>query len=158
MARVTAEPDEGRLANARQSRRQDTQIPFLINTDDARLVPNTKLTRTNRKYIPYLGKVSDDKETRFAFLKHGNRRRVVDTSAQEEVFDVGTADAQQLVAFALDEFGAMLSEDTPIRKLRREVMQLAEVAGNAAPTAVAPPKPTGVKAALTIPSTDDIAG
>lgn len=135
MARITAEPDEARLAAARQSRRQDPEVPFLIHKVDGRLLPNTKLTRKNANYFPYGGKASDSLEVRMQYLKFNGRRRVVDTSTAEETFDVGTADATALVAFALEEYGAMLDPTQPIKKLRRAVLDLANSAGTAGPSA-----------------------
>ncbi len=147
MPRTTAEPDEAKIAALRGAKRQDTQIPFLINTKDARLIPNTPLTRKLKDYIPYLGGVADDLPTRQQFLQYGQRRRVVNTMPEVEVFDVGTATAGELVLFALDEYGAVLQEATPLKTLRRQVLKLAETSGQAS-TAVQPAKPSGVGAAL----------
>jgi hypothetical protein len=135
---------------------QDKAVPFVINTKDGRLVPNNVLTRELPDYVLYHGDIKATHEQRMAYLANGHRsRRVVNTAAKEdEVFDVGTADGMALVAFAMDEYGAVLDPTKPIKNLRAEVLRLAKSADAPAATPVAPPKPRGLGAALT----EDLAG
>ena len=54
-------------------------------------------------------------------------RKVVNTVPQE-VFDIGTATADDLVMFALEEYGATLDPVLPVKKLRTKVAELAAAA------------------------------
>jgi hypothetical protein len=57
----------------------------------------------------------------------GARRRVVDTSAEEPAaFDLGKATKDEIIDFAFQEFGMVLTENTDIRTLRRQVNEAAE--------------------------------
>jgi hypothetical protein len=151
------EKDEARIAAHRAQNAQNREIPFLINTEDARLIPNTERTRKVKDYIPYAGSVSDDLKTRQDFLRYGRRRHVVNSTAERDVFDVGTADVDTLVAFAFDEYGAVLQPTTGIKTLRKQVMTLANAA-NQPGTSVAPPKPAGLGAAFSAPVGDELSG
>jgi hypothetical protein len=132
---------------------QDKAVPFVINIKDARLVPNNVLTRELPDYVLYHGDIKATEEQRKAYLANGHRsRRVINTAApaEDEVFDVGTADGMSIVAFALEEYGAVLDPTKKITALRAEVLRLAK----AADIPSSPPKPRGLGAALT----EDLAG
>lgn len=152
-----SENDEAKLAARRTAHTQNKQIPFLINTEDARLIPNTERTCKVKDYIPYPGSASDDLATRRDFLRFGHRRRVMNSVAERDVFDVGTADADTLVAFAFAEYGMVLQPTTPVKTLRKQVMTLADAAGQAT-TAVSPPKPKGMGVASGAFVGDELSG
>jgi hypothetical protein len=145
------EAQEANLSNA-VNKRQDKEIPFLICTDDARLMPNVPQIRKMKNYMPYHGSPSDDLATRKAFLQGmGGKRRIVN-SAPDEVFDVGTASVEELAAFAMDEFGFALDVTLPAKKLRTKVMELARLSegrGSAVDAARALAKEKGVGLNLT---------
>jgi hypothetical protein len=46
----------------------------------------------------------------------------VNSAAEADVFDIGKATKDELVAFALSEYGRMLNPETDIRTLRKEFM------------------------------------
>ncbi len=55
-------------------------------------------------------------------------RKVVNTAPADEAFDIGTATADDLVLFALEEFGQVLDPTLPLKKLRTRVAELAAAA------------------------------
>jgi hypothetical protein len=145
------ETQEANLANA-VNKRQDKTVPFLICTDDARLMPNVPGIRKMKNYMPYHGNPGDDLPTRQAFLQGLSGKRRIVNSAPDEVFDVGTASVEELVAFAMDEFGAALDVTLPAKKLRAKVMELSRLSegrGSAVDAARALAKEKGVGLNLT---------
>ncbi len=111
-------------ANAKKHA-QDKRIPFLINTSDARLMPNTPLIRKMvATYVPYTGAASDSLEVRRAFLASSNgRKRVVNSAADEpELVDIGKLSKDDLVAYAITEHGFALDPSKDVRALRKELM------------------------------------
>lgn len=127
-----SEQQEAALSNARaSSSRQDKKMPFLINRNDGRLYPNTPLMRKHADYIPYTGSVSATREERMVYLRTGStRQRLIINSTVEEdetPFDIGKATAEELVAFALNTYGAALDQADGLKKLRNQVAKLAEM-------------------------------
>lgn len=132
--------NEERLAEARQKTRQDKRTPFLINQDDGRLYPNTALVAKNPKYRPYHGDVRASEAERMAYLEGretSTRRRVV---MDPEPFNLSRATADEIVAFAMEEFGAALDADKDINDLRAECFKLSQLPEMEVPAA---PPPTG---------------
>lgn len=119
---------ESNLAASRARTRQDKKTPFLINVDDARLIPNTPLNAKNPKYRPFLGDYRASEAERVAFLKSGGmgigKRTVVMPSA-DEPFDIGKAQKDELITFAYEQYQAVLDPSTDIRTLRKKVAELA---------------------------------
>jgi len=124
---IQVERESRRIQNAYK---QDKDIPFLINLDDARLVPNNVNTRDLPDYRPYHGDVNWDLEKRKAWvtqmLRTGGRVRVVDTSPEDTVFDLAKATKEQIAEFAKREYALELALDTDIRTMRRKVMEAEE--------------------------------
>lgn len=121
-----AAPNENAISEARARTRQNREVPFLINIDDFRLLPNVKLIAKNPKYRPYHGPVNATLEERRAYVtKLGRTVRVINTAEQDDTVDIGQMNADQLIAFAMDEFGAALNPAMPEAKLRLEVARLA---------------------------------
>jgi len=119
--------DEERLTEARMRGRQDKRTPFLINQDDGRLFPNVPLVAKNPKYRPYHGDPKASLAERMAFLAghtSSARRRVV---LDPEPFNLSKATADEIVAFAMEEYGAALDADKPIDELRAECYQLSQL-------------------------------
>ena len=121
-----AKIDEARLAEARVSNRQSKSIPFLIR-DDGMLYPNVPLVAKNPRYRPYHGDPKANLQQRLDWLagvQAPQRRRVV---MEPEPFNLSEATADEIVSFALEEFGAALDPDTPIKKLREQCFNLANL-------------------------------
>ena len=123
---------EANLAASRARTRQDKKTPFLINVDDARLIPNTPLNAKNPKYRVFLGDYRASEAERVAFLKSGGLgvgKRAVVLPAADEPFDIGKAQKDELIAFAFEQYQAVLDPSTNIRTLRKKVAELASGAG-----------------------------
>jgi len=115
---------EQALSDARGRTLQDKKVPFLVHREDFRLYPNTPLSRKNPDYVPYDGQPTDDLATRRAYVEgRAHRRpRVVNSAAEADAFDIGTATKDELVTFAMGEYGVMLDASKDVRTLRREFM------------------------------------
>ena len=108
--------------------RQDAKTPFLININDARLMPNIPLLRKHKDYRVFTGSVKASLEERQQYLATGRGQgRVVVNSVVEnlEPFDIAKATADELIAFALTEYGLALLATTPLRQLRKQVADAA---------------------------------
>jgi hypothetical protein len=121
---MITESQEQMAAEARGKNRQDKRVPLLINRDNLRLMPNTPLIRRRPQYMPYDGKATDDEATRRRYVEGaGNHRpRIVNSQAEADTFDIGKATKDELIAFAMTEYGRMLNHETDIRTLRKEFM------------------------------------
>lgn len=121
---------------------QDKQVPFLIHITDGRLVPNTLATRgdphaagglaTTRdaNYVPYHGDPKASTNERLKWLRTANvgpRSRVMNSASDDEVapVDIGKLTKDQLVSYALAEFGLRLKADADIRTMRKAIMAAA---------------------------------
>jgi len=122
---------------------QDKKIPMLINIHDGRLIANSVAIRgdgtmshpANPDYRLYTGSLKASLQERMAFIASSvgiGRARVVDSSAEAPEFDVAKATKDEIIAFAFTEFGTVLSEDTDIRTLRKQLMAASERAAPAA--------------------------
>jgi hypothetical protein len=126
---------EQKMSDARAKHRQDKQVPFLIR-DDGMLYPNTPLMRRNPRFRPYIGDVRASKADRMRFLQGlGAKRAVVYKPEPEEPFDIGKATLDQLLNFAMEQFGRVLDPNKPIKKLREEVFALSQLPDPLSPEA-----------------------
>jgi hypothetical protein len=129
---ITAAQEE-RLSEANSrtgKKKQDRDNPMVINIEDGRLMPNTPRLRAHKQYRVYSGPLDASVPQRMKWLEGALKqlpRRVVN-SAPEEVFDIGTATADDLVVFAMENYGATLDPAHPLKKLRTEVAKLAAAA------------------------------
>ncbi len=115
------------------TKRQDGAAPLLINTEDGRLMPNAPNIRALQGYRVYHGDPKADLKTRMAYLRsdgHGRKHTPVLDDAQP--FDVSKAPKEELVAFAMNEYGVALDVTADLRTMRKKVMELAEAAGSLA--------------------------
>lgn len=124
---------EARLsaANSRSKKKQDKKNPHVINIKDGRLMPNTPGLRVHPNYRVYGGSSKDDLPTRMRWLEGMSRQigpRVVNSMAEQDAFDVGTATADDLVMFANEQWGMVLNPSEPLAVLRKRVMEAAEKA------------------------------
>jgi len=132
--------NEEQITEARSRTRQDKRTPFLINQDDGRLYPNTALVAKNPKYRPYHGDVRASEAERMAYLagrETSTRRKVV---LDPEPFNLSRATADEIVSFAMEEYGAALDADQDINDLRAECFKLSQLPEMEVPAA---PPPTG---------------
>lgn len=119
--------NEEKLAEARTANRQNKAVPFLIR-DDGMLYPNVPLVAKNPRYRPYHGDPKANLQQRLAWLsgeQTPKRRQVV---MEPEPFNLSKANAQEIVSFALEEFGAALDVETPLDTLRKQCFNLAQTA------------------------------
>jgi hypothetical protein len=122
---------EAALSNATRPR-QDQKIPFLIHVDDGRLVPNMPLLRTHPKYRPYHGTLTATQAERMTYLKTEFKaipRTVIDSSTAKP-FDIASASREELMAFALAEYGTSLAPTLNAMSMRVQIRKLAEDAGH----------------------------
>ncbi len=108
------------------SKRQDKRYPHVINVENGRLMPNTPKLRGHKLYRVYAGPKDATTEQRLAWIKGLMARtpiRVVNSA--EETFDIAKAGGEDIVAFALEHFGAALDATKPVGVLRRELAGLA---------------------------------
>lgn len=134
---MITEQQEQNLADslARSKKKQDRTNPMVINIDDLRLMPNTPRLRVHAKYRVYSGPIDASKADRQRWLDGALRhlpRKVINSAADEPPFDIGTASKDDLVTFAMENFGTQLEFNKPLKALREEVLKLAELEGNIA--------------------------
>lgn len=116
-------------AGRSSKRKQDKTNPMVIHIENGRLMPNTPRLRTHPMYRVYGGALDAPLAERMKWLAGMMRmpRKVVNT-APVEVFDIGTATAEDLVIFALEEYGQVLEPQSPLKVLRTKVAALAAAA------------------------------
>jgi hypothetical protein len=123
---ITADTEQ-KMSEARMRRRQNKECPLLIR-DDGMLYPNVPLVAKKPNYRPYRGDPKASLADRMAYLQgFGQRRKVVFTPADDEPFELSKASADEVLAFALEEYGAALDPDWPIEKLRAECYRLSQL-------------------------------
>lgn len=115
------------LSEQRAKKAQRKDPPFLIR-DDGMLFPHTRLTAMKTNYRPYHGDVSASIEDRMRYLKGlAHRRKVIYDPADDAPFDIGKADTEALMQFALEQYGAVLDPSKSLKVLRQEVFNLAQL-------------------------------
>jgi hypothetical protein len=126
----TATTDANLSARMSGKYKQDPKVPLLINLKDGRLLPNSINVRELPDYRPYTGNPKATLAERMVFIASsvgGTRTRVINSEENEApVFDLGKASKDEIIAFAFQEFGMVLSESTDIRTLRRQVAEASE--------------------------------
>lgn len=120
---------EKNLSNARARKRQRMNPPLLVR-DDGVLKPNTPLIAAKPNFRPYHGPTKPE-PTREELIAYYNgqaasqRRKVI--YQPQEAFDLGKADADDLVNFAFEEYGAVLDGAKPVNELRKQVYELSNM-------------------------------
>lgn len=121
---------EERASNARarsKKHAQDTKVPFLIR-DDGMLYPNTPLVRRNPRFRFYYGDPKASLSDRMRFLAGLSKKRdVIYNPEPDEPFDIGKAGVDELLAFAVEQFGRVLDPNKPVKALREEVFALSQL-------------------------------
>ena len=133
---MISEQQEANLAaaNARSKKKQDKANPMVININNGRLMPNTPRLRAHKDYRVYSGKLDASVPERMKWLAGALKQlptKVVNSKEAEDTFDVGTASVDDLVIFAMEQWAVTLDPSKPIKKLRAEVVALAEKAAQA---------------------------
>lgn len=117
---------EQRIAERRAKQRHLSNPPFLIHIEDGRLYPHTKLSAANPRYRPYHGDPKASLDDRMRYLQGLGGKRQVVFSEVDEPFDIGKADVDELVMFAMDQYGVALDPAKPLNELRKKVADLAK--------------------------------
>ena len=120
---------EARVAAHRSATRQDTKVPFLIR-DDGVLFPNVPLIAKKPNFRPYRGDIKAPLDERMKFLRGVSGRRVINTEVvadEEAPFDIAKASKDDLIKFAVDEFGENIDPADHLNKIRSVVAKLAGV-------------------------------
>ena len=128
---MITDQQEANLANANQraKKKQDKANPMVININDGRLMPNTPRLRVHKDYRVYGGRIDAPLPERMKWLAGALKQlptKVVNSKEAEDSFDVGTASVDDLVIFAMEQWGVVLDPAKPAKALRKEVMGLAE--------------------------------
>ncbi len=116
-------------ATQRAKKKQDKTNPMVIHTTSGRLMPNTIRLRAHKDYRVYDGDINAPLSERMRWLEGRSKHwapKVVNSKEAEDLFDVGTATIDELVIFAVEQWGAALDPAKPAKVLRKEVMALAE--------------------------------
>ena len=121
---------EKRISDARARRRQSRECPLLIR-DDGMLFPNVPLVAKKQNFRPYRGDPKASLQERLNYLSgYGqSRRRQVnyDPSADDTPFELSKASAQEIVDFALLEYGIELDASKDLPELRAECYRLSQL-------------------------------
>lgn len=134
---ITAEQEANLAASVtRAKKKQDTKNPFVVNINNGRLMPNTPRLRVHKDYRVYPVSLEDAKRSttadRMAWIKRSaamfSTPKVTNSLAEQDAFDVGTANADELAVFAMETWGLALDPKKPLKTLRKEVMEKAEAA------------------------------
>lgn len=127
------EQHETMAANARQKSKryaQDKANPMCINVHDGRLFPNVPNVRKNPDYRVYTGDVNASVEERMQYLRTGlgpRRAKVVMEAPKEEVFVLGSASKDDIIAFADMEYGYTLNPNDSVEVLREKFAKYLKV-------------------------------
>ena len=117
-------------ATQRAKKKQDKTNPMvIINLSNGRVMPNTPRLRAHKDYRVYSGDIKAALPERMRWLEGQSKftaPKVVNSKEAEDMFDVGTATIDELVIFAVEQWGATLDPAKPAKVLRKEVMALAE--------------------------------
>ncbi len=121
-------------ANARAKKKQDPKLPFVVNINDGRLMPNTPRLRAHKDYRVYPVNAEQAKQSttadRMKWIERSaamfSTPKVTNSLAEQDSFDVGTANADELAVFAMETWGLALDPKKPLKALRKEVMDKAD--------------------------------
>lgn len=120
------EAHEQRAAQARAAKRQDKNHPLLIR-DDGVLYPNVPLVAKKANFRVYTGNPKASLKERLQYIKMGGLRRVPElVNTEPPPFDVGKATKEEIMVFAVEEFGVTLDETKPLARLREDLVALAK--------------------------------
>lgn len=112
--------------------------------DDGMLYPAYDSVLRQQNYRPYHGDVNASLEQRLRYLQGFSEGTAAKEAAEKGVFNIATAEKEDLIDFMLDEYGHQLDSRKTIEKMRTEAMmfiqlKLAEETGVGVPEAAAVP-------------------
>ncbi len=120
------EEHEKRAAQLRGAKRQDKTYPLLIR-DDGVLFPNVPLVAKKQNFRVYTGNPRASLKERLQYVKMGGLRRIPElVNTEPPPFDVGKATKEEILVFAVEEFGVSLDETKPLARLREDLVALAK--------------------------------
>lgn len=135
---------EANLSEARARGRQSRSPALLVNAE-GRLYPNVPLVAKKPEWRPYHGDAKASVQERIDYF-HGvanTRRRAV--VMEPEPFNLSKASADEIVAFAMEEFGTPLDGSLPINELRQQCYRLSQLPEIPVPAAPPDPQPMGMQ-------------
>lgn len=109
-----------------QPKRRPTPKTFAIR-DDGMLYPAFDSVLRNPRYRPYHGDPNASLEQRLAYLRGENARNSAKEDAERGVFNITTAEKDELIEFMLDEYGFQLDSRLSIEKLRSQAIMHIQV-------------------------------
>lgn len=121
------------MANDQQPTRRQTPKTWAIR-DDGMLFPALDSVLRNPRYRPYHGDINASLEERMAYLQGKQSANAAKEAAERGVFNIATAEKDELIDFMLDEYAFQLDARLSIDKLRSQAvmhiqMKQAEEAG-----------------------------
>lgn len=130
---ITAEQESNlAAAHARAKKKQDKANPYVVNIHDGRLMPNTPRLRVHKDYrvlpMDQQKATSSSAAERLRWLEKAvgvGSPKVMNSMAESDAFDVGTANPDELAVFAMEQWGFSLDPRKPLKTLRAEVMKKA---------------------------------
>ena len=134
---MLSEQQATNLSNAesrRLKRRQDKVHTHVVNVHDGRLMPNVQMLRDHKDYRVYTGPMDASSEDRLRWVAGELKRlpaKVLNSLENAPVFDVGTATRDDLIVFAMEEYGQQIKPETPLSTMRKMVLKFAENAAAA---------------------------
>jgi hypothetical protein len=128
---ATHEARETQMAAKRAAaNKQDKQHPFLIHLDDASLLPNVPKLRNHARLRVFTGDPKAQLEERQRWIASvGLRMPRSVVLADEEPFDIGKANEQELREVAFTDSGFDAPASISLEGLRKQVNALAKKAG-----------------------------
>lgn len=125
---ITAEQEKNLSdANARAKKKQDKANPMVININNGRLMPNTPRLRAHAQYKVYSGLLDASLPERMRWLEgslKSGTKKIVNSKAEADMFDVGTADKDELIIFAMEEFGQALDPKLELKAMRKKIVAM----------------------------------
>ena len=129
---MLTDQQEKTLSNAQQrsaKRRQDKQFPHVVNVNDGRLMPNVLALRNHKDYRVYQGPKDASTDDRLRWLQGVSKTpKVTNSQAEADDFDVGKATKDDLIVFAMEQYGAPIDPAMDIRTMRKKIVEMAEKA------------------------------
>lgn len=109
------------MANDQQPARRKQPTGWAIR-DDGMLFPALDSVLRNPRYRPYHGDINASLEERMAYLQGKANANAAKEAAEKGVFNIATADKDELIDFMLDEYGFQLDARLTIEKMRSQAI------------------------------------
>lgn len=135
---MITDQQEKNLSNAQQrsaKKKQDKAYPHVVNINDGRLMPSVPALRNHKDYRLYTGPADASTAERLKWVEGTLKKgmpKVINSMAEADEFDVGKASKDDLIVFAMEQFGHALDPSVDIRTMRKKIVEMAEKAAAAA--------------------------